>query len=79
MIHEVIRQLKNSADNPARNAGAEFELLAEQMKNNLSTMIDQGQYTQALPVMQQLCTLLPEDLGLLKLRQKFYQKADNHK
>ncbi len=79
VIHEVIRQLKNSADNPARNAGAEFELLAEQMKNNLSTMIDQGQYTQALPVMQQLCTLLPEDLGLLKLRQKFYQKADNHK
>jgi regulator of sirC expression with transglutaminase-like and TPR domain len=71
--------LKNSVDNPARNAGPEFESLAGQMKNNLSAMIEQEQYAQALPVMQQLCELLPEDLELLKLRQRFYQKMDNHK
>ena len=79
VIHELIRQLKNSVDNPARNAGPEFESLAGQMKNNLSAMIEQEQYAQALPVMQQLCELLPEDLELLKLRQRFYQKMDNHK
>ncbi len=78
VIHEVIRQLKNSADNPAQNAGAEFELLAEQMKNNLSAMIESEQYTQALPIMQQLCKLLPEDLELLRLRQTLFLKTDKN-
>ncbi len=70
VIHEVIRLLKNNMNNPAPNAGAEFQALAGQMKNSLAVLIDQGQYAQAMPVMQQLCTLLPEDLELLRMRQR---------
>lgn len=74
VIHEVTRQLKNSIDNPAQTAGEEFQLLAGQMKNSLAVLIEQGQYAQAVPVMQQLCTLIPEDLELLRLRQKLLLK-----
>ena len=70
VIHEVIRLLKNNMNNPAPNAGAEFQALAGQMKNSLAVLIEQGQYAQAMPVMQQLCTLLPEDLELLRMRQR---------
>lgn len=78
VIHEIIRQLKDSMDNPAPVSGEEFQILAEQMKSSLSMLIEQEQYTQALPVMQQLCTLLPEDLELLRLRQRLLLKVSEN-
>lgn len=75
VIHEVIRLLRNSMDNPAPGTGEEFQALAGQMKNSLSALADQGQYAQALPVMQKLCTLLPDDLELLRLRQRILRGA----
>ncbi len=79
VVQEVIRQMKNRIDNPARNAGGEFGMLAEQMKQSLSMLVEQRQYAQALPVMQQLCTLLPEDLELLRIRQRLLAKMDEQK
>ncbi len=76
VIHEVIRLLKNRINNPALNAGDEFQTLAGQMKDSLAVLIEQGQYAQALPVMRQLCTLLPEDLELLRLRQKLLRLSE---
>lgn len=78
-VQEVIRQMKNRLDNPARNAGGEFGMLAGQMKQSLSMLVGQGQYAQALPVMQQLCALLPEDLELLRIRQRLLAKMDEGK
>lgn len=78
VIQEIIRRMKNSMDNPARNAGEEFQMLAGQMKQTLFMLIEAGQYAQALPVMQQLCTLLPEDLELLKMRQTILRKNNEN-
>lgn len=76
-VHEVIRYLKNSMNNPASNAGEEFQQIAEQMKSTLALLIGQQQYKEAVSVMEQLCRLLPEDLELLRLRQELLLKLND--
>lgn len=70
VIHEILRLIADMLHNPAPVSGAEFQTLAVQMKSTLEAMIEKKQYKEAMPVMQQLSTLLPNDLELLKLRQK---------
>lgn len=70
VIHEVIRLMARQADNPAQNAGAEFQELALQMKKTVKEMLKKGQHQEAASVVTQLSALLPEDLELLKLKQK---------
>ena len=79
VVQEAIRWMKNRLENPAPDAGEEFRILAGQMKQSLSTLVEQRQYVQALSVMQQLCPLLPEDLELLRIRQQLFTKMDEEK
>lgn len=76
VIHELIRLITKLLHNPAANTGEEFHLLASQMKDTLSSMLQKKDYEQALPVMQQLCALLPDDLELLRMRQKLLLEMD---
>ena len=76
VVHELIRLITKLLNNPASNAGEEFHVLASQMKDTLSSMLQKKNYEQALPVMQQLCSLLPDDLELLRLRQKLLLEMD---
>lgn len=69
VIREVLRLLKNEAEHPAAAAGAEFDQLAVQMKAALKTMIQNGQYPEAMSVLTQLLPLLPEDMELVKMHQ----------
>lgn len=75
VIREMIRQMSVKISHPVQNTGDEFQALALQMKNALKVMIDNQQYAEALPVILQLCPLLPEDLDLLKMRQKVLLEA----
>ena len=70
VIHEMIRLIIKLLHTPSANTGEEFQALAMQMKDALSSMLQKKEYEQALPVMQQLCALLPDDLELLRLRQR---------
>ena len=74
VIREVIRQMTVKANTPAQNTGAEFQMLAQQMKQTLELMIVNGQYREALSVILQLSPLLPEDLELLRMRQHVLQQ-----
>ena len=74
VIREVIRQMTVKANTPVQNTGAEFQMLAQQMKEALESMIANGQYVEALPVILQLSPLLPEDLELLRMRQHVLQQ-----
>ncbi len=69
VIREVIRQISAKAENSVQNSGEEFQMLAQQMKSALYTMLDSREYVQAFQVIQQMSTLLPEDLELLRMRQ----------
>ena len=69
VVREVIRQMSMKAGSTAMNPGEEFQMLAQQMKEALRTMIANRQYAEALPIILQLSSLLPEDLELLRMRQ----------
>ena len=69
VIREVTRHMATRMAAPKQAVGEEFRTLAVQMKGALKTMIDSGQYEEALSVITQLTPLLPEDLDLLRMRQ----------
>ena len=69
VIREVIRQISIKAETPVQNSGEEFQMLAQQMKDTLHTMLDKRQYAQALQIILQMSALLPEDMELLRMRQ----------
>ncbi|MEY8493218.1 glycosyltransferase [Lachnospiraceae bacterium 29-91] len=69
-VHELIRQMTAASAAPAANAEKEFQMLAGQMKETLQNMLDNGQYTEAFSIASQLSPLIPDDLELLRLRQK---------
>lgn len=75
VIRETIRQMSVKADVPSANAGEEFRMLTQQMKDALKAMITNGQYADALPVILQLSPLLPEDLELLRMRQEILRQT----
>lgn len=74
VIREVIRQMAAKAGQPGAGAGEEFQMLAGQMKGTLKNMVGNGQFAEALSVIMQLSQLLPEDLELLRMRQKVLQQ-----
>ncbi len=74
VIREILRLLTHEEENPAQTAGAEFQGLAVQMKGMLRGMMDQGQYREAMSVLPQLLSLLPEDLELVKLHQQLLER-----
>ncbi len=75
VIREVIRQMSVKMSTSVQNTGEEFQALAGEMKAALRTMINGGQYAEALTVILQLSPLLPEDLELLRMRQNVLQKV----
>ena len=74
VINELIRQMNKSLDNPAQNAGNEYQQLAVQLKSALSTLAEQGKYTEAMSILPQLVSLLPEDLELLRIKQRLLKE-----
>ena len=79
VIREVLRQISVRVENPVQNTDEEFLMLAHQMKKILQAMLDAEQYPQALQIILQLSSLLPEDLELLRIRQKVLQEIANER
>lgn len=69
VARELIRKVRKDMDRPAVKAEGEFLQLSLQMKTAVKGMLEAGQYQNALSVTEQLLTLLPEDLELLRIRQ----------
>lgn len=69
IINELVREIRQNVKLERENK-EELILLGEKMKKALDIIIRQGQYQQALPAVEQLLTLLPDDLEVLKLREK---------
>ncbi len=77
VINELIRQMGKSLDDPAPNAGKEYQQLAAQLKEVLSALIEQDKYAEAMSILPQLVSLLPEDLELLRIKQRLLKKTTN--
>ena len=77
VINELIRQMGKHLDNPAQNAGKEYQKIAAQLKEVLSALTEQGKYAEAMSILPQLVSLLPEDLELLRIKQRLLKKMVN--
>ncbi len=51
----------------------EFERLGAQVKQMIKDLIGENRYIDAFPLIQQLSSLLPKDLEVVRLRQKLWQ------
>ena len=69
LLDHVVMQSKETP----QKAGGEFEVLGRQIKEVLGGMIERREYVQAEPIMEQLLTLLPDDLEVLKMKQVMLQ------
>lgn len=56
------------------NTDTEFYELGVQVKQTLEEFVQNGQYVQALPILEQLTRMLPNDLEVLKMRQTILKK-----
>ena len=74
--NELIRFIKKGMNNPGQNVGEEFLTLAAQLKSALYTLLEQGMYTEAMSILTQLTALLPEDLELLRIRQRLIRSME---
>lgn len=77
IVWEMVQIVKRKAKIPEASSQEEFRRLAFQMKTAVQGMIDQRQYAEAEQIISQLLPLLPEDPGLLKLRERiFVERAE---
>ena len=74
IINELVREMKKKAEMNRENQ-EELCALGEKMKEAIRTMLLQGQYQQAAPVIEQLLTILPEDIEILKMRDKILKSV----
>lgn len=72
VIRELLRQLQ--AEKPPQNENPEFQQLAVQMKTAIVEMLKKGQAKEAIGVIEQLLPLLPDDLELLRLKQRAWKE-----
>lgn len=70
VINELVCEIAEMVNTPVYSPDSEFQILAKQMKETLQKMLDNGQYTEAFSIASQLAPLIPDDLELLRLRQK---------
>lgn len=75
----IRRMLSIIADeiNQPEQANPEFIALGAQVKNIVQSLIQEERYEDALPFIQQLSTLLPKDLEVVRLRQELWSHMEN--
>ncbi len=65
----ILHQMQKDMNRPAVAQGEEFQTLSLQMKAAVQGLLVQKQFQEALPIVQKLLEILPEDLELLKMKQ----------
>lgn len=70
-IRRMLSVIEEEIKRPARSS-AEFEILGAQIKGAIKGLIQENRYSEAFPLIQQLSSLLPKDLEVLRLRQALW-------
>lgn len=75
----IRRMLSIIADeiNQPEQANPEFLALGAQVKKIVRSLIQENRYKDALPFIQQLSSLLPKDLEVVRLRQELWSHMEN--
>ena len=69
-VSHLSEYLENKIRTPGQYVSEEFIALSSQVKQMLFLFIENGQWQEALGVAEQLISLLPGDLEILRLKQE---------
>lgn len=75
-IHELIRQMTRRTGAFSIHPNEELQGLAVKMKETLELMVQEQKYAEAASVINQLLQILPDDLDLLRMRQRLFLETD---
>ncbi|MBO8464355.1 MAG: hypothetical protein IAC13_10530, partial [Firmicutes bacterium] len=70
VIKRLMEYLLKEYDRKHRVVNQEFQQLGVQVKQQVKQMIENHQYEAAFPIVTQLLQLIPDDLELVRLKQK---------
>ncbi len=76
VIRRMLSIIADEISQPEQ-ANSEFLALGTQVKNIVRSLIQENRYEDALPFIQQLSTLLPKDLEVVRLRQELWNHMEN--
>ncbi len=71
VIRRMLSMIADEINQPALT-NSEFLALAGQVKQTVQYLIQEGRYEESLPLVQQLSSLLPRDLEVVRLRQELW-------
>ena len=74
-VGQLLRYLEEEIQSPKQVITEEFMLLGEQVKQILRGLINGGQWDEAYGVMEQLLSLLPDDLEVLQMKQEILRQG----
>lgn len=76
MIKRVLDYVITKSDTVMKAQNQEFYALGMQIKQAVREMLERREYRTAEPIIQQLCTLLPNDLEVLRMKQQILTKTN---
>lgn len=76
VIRRMLSMISDEINQPEQ-ANPEFLALGTQVKNIVRSLIQEERYEDAQPFIQQLSTLLPKDLEVVRLRQELWSQMEN--
>ncbi len=76
VIRRLLSMISEEINQPAPT-NPEFLALANQVKQTVQYLLQENRCEEALPLIQQLSTLLPKDLEVVRLRQELWSQMGN--
>ncbi|MCI8639912.1 MAG: glycosyltransferase [Coprococcus sp.] len=73
-LSNLIRYLKEQIENPPKVVSEEFVQLGGQVKQAVLGLMDNGQWQEAYGVVGRFVTILPDDLEILRMKQKILRE-----
>ncbi len=73
-VRRMLSVIEGEMQGPGQ-AGAEFEVLGMQVKKMVQDLLREGRVVEAFPLVQQLSSILPWDLEVLRLRQRLWMQV----
>lgn len=73
-ISNLTRYLKEQIENPPMEVSKEFTQLGDQVKQAVRGLMENGQWQESYGVIGRFVTILPDDLEILKMKQKILRE-----
>lgn len=75
LIERILSRVQKETSKSGQPQGAEIQALSVQLKKAAGDLVEAGQFAEAWKIVMQLMQIMPEDLELIKMKQKILRKG----